>query len=255
MVTDSSESLYREYVLKEVEFTHSSAVDEVRVLASLRHPFIVSFREAFETHTLPKRLCIVMQFADQGDLAGKIKLVKASPSPRLCVSFSIRCLSQISLALEYMHRKGIIYRDLKPSNVLLRSADRVVLADFGISRVLENETFACTHLATPFYMSPEQSLGRPHTTAADIWALGVLIFEMSTLRVPFEGGTLKNLLSRIATAPIPPLPNNCNADLRKLYGQCMQRDFTKRPSAGEVLKNSTLRLAMLQLADQLKALF
>ena len=93
---------------------------------------------------------------------------------------------QICMALEYVHRRKVIHRDIKTQNVFLTSSNTVKVGDFGISKVLESSTqVAMTVVGTPYYMAPEACLSEPYTSKSDIWALGVIVYELCSLRQPF----------------------------------------------------------------------
>src|SRR5262249_47894543 len=114
---------------------------------------------------------------------------------------------RVALALDYAHRHGIIHRDLKPANILLDDADRPKVVDFGLARRERDVTLTQTgmSLGTPAYMSPEQVEGGPVTPGTDVYALGVILYELLTGRLPFGGSNTAQLAYRIVhTDPPPP---------------------------------------------------
>ena len=144
------------FVAKEVNLTRMSAKErdearnEVKILSTLRHPNIVKFEEHAEKKGL---LYIVMEYADGGDLHQKIK---AQRNSRLREATVLHYFAQIALALDYLHSKHILHRDIKAMNVFLTSKGTVKLGDFGISTVLRNTMgLANTVCGTPYYFSPE----------------------------------------------------------------------------------------------------
>src|SRR5690606_28438871 len=116
-------------------------------------------------------------------------LLKNGP---LALEQIIELLDQIAPALDYAHGKGVLHRDLKPSNVLIDDNGGAYLTDFGIARILgETSSVVTTQgvVGTPSYMSPEQAQGQPLDPRSDLYALGVMLFEMATGRRPFESDT------------------------------------------------------------------
>ena len=97
-----------------------------------------------------------------------------------------------------MHRRKVIHRDIKTQNVFLTSSNTIKVGDFGISKVLESSTqVAMTVVGTPYYMAPEACLSNPYTSKSDIWALGVIIYELCTLKQPFQADNLLGLVFKI----------------------------------------------------------
>ncbi|KAF4748321.1 Serine/threonine-protein kinase Nek1, partial [Perkinsus olseni] len=131
-------------------------------------------------------LCIIMDYAEGGDLAARIRKARDTG-----VGFSesqiVRWFSQAALALKYVHEKHILHRDLKTQNLFLTRANRLRLGDFGISKVLDSTlAFAETTIGTPYYLSPEICEEKPYNWASDIWALGCILYELCCLKVPFD---------------------------------------------------------------------
>jgi serine/threonine protein kinase len=156
--------------------------NEARLLARLQHPNIVAVHDSGAT--ADGHLFLVMELVEGGDLAQMIRAGRLSPLQSLDI------VARVCDALQYAHQRGIIHRDIKPSNILL-SADGVVkVADFGLAKLHEDgdpasaPTLTGTVMGTPEYMAPEQRLGGAVDQRADIYSLGVLIYEMLTGQVP-----------------------------------------------------------------------
>jgi serine/threonine-protein kinase len=153
---------------------------EARSLARLDHPHIVRVYDADWDNN---RLFLVMEYVDGGSLAELIKQEKA-----LRPALTVKLLQQTASGLDYAHQRGLIHRDIKPANILLDSQGNAKLTDFGLVKD-SNTTLTAdgTRLGTPAYMAPEQIQGEEVTPALDIYALGVVTYEMLTGRTPFQG--------------------------------------------------------------------
>jgi serine/threonine protein kinase len=171
---------------------------EAQAMARLSHPSIVTVHDAGEQDG---RLYIVMAYMSGGTLKGlmthQMDLVDALPVVR-----------QIAEALQYAHERSIIHRDVKPVNVLLDGDGRAVLSDFGIAKVMESAENHLTRpgagVGTPEYMSPEQCRGSGVSPRSDIYALGVMIYEMLTGRTPFQADNYTALAHAHIYEPVPP---------------------------------------------------
>ena len=157
------------------------ALNEVRILALIDSPFVVKY---FDFYLETNSLHIVMEFCNHGDLKSIIK--KAKSRNLIClkehVTWSIGL--QIILGLYYLHKKKILHRDLKSANVLLKKDNSqsnfsVKIGDLGVAKLLETSTaFAQTFVGTPYYLSPELCADQPYRDKSDVWALGVVLYEV-----------------------------------------------------------------------------
>jgi len=158
-------------------------INEARIAASLQHPNIVTVYEAGQDGDL---VFMAMEFVDGKDLATLLR-----QKGRLHPDEAIAILKAIASALDYAHQRGVIHRDVKPSNVLVSEDGIVKLMDFGIARVIGGERHTKTGVlvGTPEYMAPELWEGKEADKRADLYALGVMAYEMLTGEVPFTGET------------------------------------------------------------------
>jgi NIMA (never in mitosis gene a)-related kinase len=135
-----------------------------------------------------------------------------------------------------MHSKHILHRDLKPQNVFLTSTGMVKLGDFGISKCLDYSLAkARSVVGTPFYLSPELIQHIPYSYKSDIWSLGVLLYEMTTLKMPFEGRNLAMLAYRIQKGIYEKLSDCWSTDLKELIYSLLNVDPDKRPDIKDIL--------------------
>lgn len=177
--------------------------EEAQNLAQLRHPNIVQIYDADISGEYPY---LAMEFIDGLTLKSIIKGYR-DKFTRISLVRSLRIIYSIGLALSYAHQRGVIHRDVKPSNVLFENSGRVVLADFGLARLLSRQKDIETGMiiGTPAYMSPEQALGQPCGTRADLYSLAVISYELLTGEVPFiEDNPLAIAMKHVSEAPVPP---------------------------------------------------
>lgn len=173
---------------------------EARTIARLQHPHILPIYDFGDENGL---LYLVTAYAPGGSLSD---LIAKSP---LTLTQAERLLREVAPALDYAHRQGIIHRDIKPANILLDREGNALLADFGIVKLIESSTVANLTNAsgvvgTPAYMAPEQANGQPVDARTDIYALGIVAYEMLTGKQPFAAETPLQLLLKHMTQP-PPL--------------------------------------------------
>ncbi|XP_074678937.1 serine/threonine-protein kinase Nek1 isoform X7 [Strix aluco] len=229
----------QQYVIKEINISKMSNKEreesrrEVAVLANMKHPNIVLYRESFEENGC---LYIVMDYCEGGDLFKKINAQKG-------ILFSedqiLDWFVQICLALKHIHDRKILHRDIKSQNIFLTKDGTIQLGDFGIARVLNSTAeLARTCIGTPYYLSPEICQNKPYNNKSDIWALGCVLYEMCTLKHAFEAGNMKNLVLKIISGPFPPVSMHYSYDLRNLLSQLFKRNPRNRPSVNSILEKN-----------------
>lgn len=140
------------------------------------------------------------------------------------------------MALEYIHGRKVLHRDIKASNIFLTGNNTVKLGDFGISRVLENTWDAAqTVVGTPYYMSPEVCENKPYTYKSDAWSLGCVLYELCTLEHAFSADNLLGLVYKIVQDKQAPIPAWYSEDLRSIVECLLLKDSTKRPLVSDLL--------------------
>jgi NIMA (never in mitosis gene a)-related kinase 1/4/5 len=189
-------------VLKQVEIMGMTeeeieeAVREAHILQSLNHHCIVKFMGEFRTKD--GYLNILMSYADGGDLNQRIKEMK-SKREVFSESQLLHIFTQVCLAVQHVHERRIIHRDIKSHNVFLTKEGHVKLGDFGIARPLQLTLQKIKSVVgTPYYMSPEICDNKEYSLKTDIWSLGVLLLEMCLLKPPFDAGSLPALALKIS---------------------------------------------------------
>lgn len=227
----------RQYVIKEINISRMSNKEreesrrEVAVLANMKHPNIVQYRESFEENG---SLYIVMDYCEGGDL---FKRINAQKGILFQEDQILDWFVQICLALKHVHDRKILHRDIKSQNIFLTKDGTIQLGDFGIARVLNSTVeLARTCIGTPYYLSPEICENKPYNNKSDIWALGCVLYEMCTLKHAFEAGNMKNLVLKIISGSFPPVSLHYSYDLRNLLSQLFKRNPRDRPSVNSILE-------------------
>ena len=210
--------------------------DEVQLLASLNAPGLVTLFDAVAEGGVGDhgRAFLVLEFVDGIDL--RSKLLDGPPEP----AFIARIGSDVAGALSYIHRRGVVHRDVKPSNILLPhdhstpGAPLAKLADFGIARLLDDARMTATGtvIGTATYLSPEQAQGATVGTASDVYSLGLVLLESLTGLRAFPGTAIEAVLARLARDPEIPL--TIGDPWRTLLTAMTAREPQDRPDAASV---------------------
>ena len=149
---------------------------------------------------------------------------------------------QLALGLHYMHSNKVLHRDLKTQNVFLLGNGRLVLGDLGISKVLDGTVdLAKTCIGTPYYMSPEIFQNKPYGYKADIWALGCVLYEMTTLNHAFDANSLNGLAQKIIKGRYPAINNKYSKHLRDLISSMLLIDPRQRPDLDQILRKPFIK--------------
>ncbi|HEY4360647.1 MAG TPA: serine/threonine-protein kinase [Bryobacteraceae bacterium] len=198
---------------------------EARMASNISHENIISVYDFGEDRGRP---FIVMEFLEGESLRDAIKNNHLGDTQS-----RIRAALQVARALDYIHSRKIIHRDIKPENIHIDAVAKVTLMDFGIAK---SEGVALTRagftLGTPYYMAPEQVLGRPLTPQADVYAFGILMFEMMTSAKPVSGDSVEKIFQQILYEPLnmePLKTSRVPAPLADLISRCTAKQLVQRP--------------------------
>ncbi|XP_054717098.1 ribosomal protein S6 kinase 2 beta-like [Uloborus diversus] len=225
-VGPDSGSLYAMKVLKKATLKVRDRMRtkmERDILADIRHPFIVKLHYAFQTEG---KLYLILDFLKGGDLF--TRLSKEVMFTEEDVKFY---LAELALALDHLHSLGIIYRDLKPENILLDADGHISLTDFGLCKEALSDQKAYSFCGTVEYMAPEVINRKGHTTAADWWSFGVLMFEMLTGALPFQGANRKETMMQILKAKLG-MPQFLSPEAQSLLRALFKRNPANRLASG-----------------------
>ncbi|XP_030784979.1 serine/threonine-protein kinase Nek4 isoform X3 [Rhinopithecus roxellana] len=233
----------KQYVIKKLNLRNASsrerraAEQEAQLLSQLKHPNIVTYKESWEGGD--GLLYIVMGFCEGGDLYRKLKEQKGQLLPENQV---VEWFVQIAMALQYLHEKHILHRDLKTQNVFLTRTNIIKVGDLGIARVLENHCdMASTLIGTPYYMSPELFSNKPYNYKSDVWALGCCVYEMATLKHAFNAKDMNSLVYRIIEGKLPPMPRDYSPELAELIRTMLSKRPEERPSVRSILRQPYIK--------------
>jgi serine/threonine protein kinase len=237
------------FVAKEMDLESMSAnarryaYSEIRCLDSCDHFAIMKFEEDIEEGG---RLLLITEFGDAGDLRRHIKnrygdgtKPQYFPEPDIWQIFV-----QILLAVNHIHSKRMLHRDIKTANVFLSSTGLIKMGDFGFSAQYDETVsgaVATSLVGTPYYLAPELWKGERYGKKADMWSVGIILFELMALKRPFEAPTFRDMKQIVVSkTEIPPLPQHYSADLQNICKKMLATDPHERPDAAEILQYPAL---------------
>jgi TolB-like protein/tRNA A-37 threonylcarbamoyl transferase component Bud32 len=216
---------------------------EIRIVAQLQHPHVLPLHDSGETAGF---LYYVMPFVDGESLRAKVEREGQLP-----VHDAVRILREVADALAYAHGRGVMHRDIKPDNVMLSGRHALVM-DFGVAKAVSNAagdklTTVGVAVGTPTYMSPEQATGEAHIDhRSDIYALGILAYELLAGAPPFTGKTAQSILSsHVLDKPkeLSAVRTAVSPGLSSLVMRCLEKNPADRPQSAEEVLNELEALA------------
>ena len=220
------------------ERVRDRALGEALRLKSLPHPHIIQYVD----HFVDGSLYIVIEYAEGGDLASLIKAQGDTPIPESTI---LRYIAQIGSALEHLHERHIIHRDVKSQNVFVMRNGDVKVGDLGLSIELSgSHGLANSVCGTPHYMAPEVCRGNTrYDMKADVWSLGVVMYELMARRLPFGGdqpGGGYPVMDSILYDDYPEMEHAYSDDLQHLLRACLTKDANARPDIFTLFKSEVL---------------
>ena len=255
-----------EYVCKNIDLTslnkenEKSALNEVRVLKKCKHPNIILFKEAFITRKPKRILHLITEYADNGDLE-QIKKNQKQKNEYFEEKTIINWLIQICLALKYIHELHVIHRDIKPSNIFLTKKGIIKIGDFGISKILaKGHKKTKTQIGTCSYMAPEVIESEKYDFKADIWSLGITLFELITFHFPFKGNNEFGLMMNIINGRKNMSINNINGyqyseELIYIINRMIQKKPEDRPTIADIFDVPIIKKNLEEFLEKNKDLY
>ena len=242
------------YALKSVKIgklsqkEKESALNEIRILYSLNNPNIIYYYDGFYDET-SRTLNIIMEFAEDGDISGKIKelqIKKEKFSEETIWNWIIQMLEGI----KYLHNNKIIHRDLKCANIFLNKKGIIKIGDLNVSKVSESG-LAKTQTGTPYYCAPEIWKDEEYDYKCDIWSIGCIIYELCTFVPPFRGTSLRDLSINVLKGIYNPIPKYYSNDLSEIISKMLIVDPNKRYSIDQLLNCDIIKKRINSIKDSI----
>jgi len=224
---------------KSEEDDKKSAINEIKILSSLNHPNIIKFKEAFYDKS-SKSINLVLEFPDNGNLSNKINFaLKNKMYMEECIIWNV--LTQILHGLNYLHHNGICHRNLISKNIFLNKNRTVKISNFAASCILGKNKMLTEQVGTPFYTAPEIWNEQPYNYKCDIWSVGCIIYELTSLSLPYTGNSVDILYKNIMNKKYKPIPEFYSENLKKIINYMLISDPSKRPSTDFLLNYPNIK--------------
>lgn len=212
-------------------------LSEGQNLASLDHPNIVKFYRPGRTND--GLIFLVMEYMPGGSLFRRLRY-----KGKLTEDEAVNIALQVLEALKYLHGRGYLHRDIKPHNILFDADGNTRLADFGLSKLLESNTYLNSVVGTPNYMAPEVWKGKT-CISSDLWSVGIVLYEMLTGELPFQASNPEHLMFKILSDPPTISPDLCD-EMKEITLKTLEKDVQNRYSVASVMINALESLGHLE---------
>lgn len=256
LAKDSQNNLFtlKSVAINEMSEMERKVLDRINIID---HPFILKQKEHFFTKRKNQMtINIVMEYIAGGDLSQRIK---AKKTQYISETLILDWFTQLCLAVKHLHDRNILHRLLKPSNIFLVSDSHIKLGDFGVAKCLNNaKERAVTSIGTPEYISPEILLNRPYSFKSDIWAMGVTLFELCALKVPFNQEEL-NYIQSVKQVPnvVSKIPKHYSKEIKNIISLILKADPIDRLEVNQLLSMKIIqkRIAKFLTKEQYNSEF
>ena len=235
------------YVLKQIPITEEDLNDtqnlndiknESLILSKIHSPYILKFYDSFFYKNC---LNIITEYCSAGDLSDYLSMY-ISHKKKMSEKLIWKLFIQICLGLYYLHSHKILHRDIKTKNIFLNDDFSIKIGDLGIAKILENtSSYAYTFIGTPYYLSPELCKDLPYNDKSDVWSLGCVLYEMTTLKHPFEGKTKVEIYEKIINSNYEGIDKYYSLELRRIIDLLLIKDEKKRPKISDILTLSIIK--------------
>ncbi|XP_065070111.1 serine/threonine-protein kinase Nek8-like [Rhopilema esculentum] len=221
--------------------------NEINVLKMLHHPNIIGYYDSF---TAEKSLMIVMEYAPGGTVYDYLQQ-RLSQNMLLEEEEILKKFAQILLAIHHIHSQNILHRDLKTHNIFLSKNRKILkIGDFGISKVM-TKTNASTLVGSPYYLSPELCQNHPYNQKSDVWALGCILYELATLKRPFDADNISAIVCKIMKGQYQPISEHYSQELKQLITSLLHLDPARRPNVNKIMAQTVMINSLLDLSTDI----
>ncbi|KAL9254362.1 Serine/threonine-protein kinase Nek6-like protein [Drosera capensis] len=234
------------YVLKKMGLAKQTdkfrrmAIQEMEPITNLDNPYIVEYKDTWTDQDY--YVYIVSSHIQGGDMAQLIKKARGKFSEEKVCKWMVQML----LAIDYLHSKRILHKDLKCSNIFLTKEGAIQIGGYGLAKLLGTDNLASSAVGTPNYMCPELHEDMPYGYKSDIWALGCCMFEIAAHQPAFKAPDLSSLMSKINRSVMAPLPVAYSPNLKQIIKSMLRKKPEHRPTAADLLRHPHIQPYLLR---------
>ncbi|KAA6379414.1 MAG: putative serine/threonine-protein kinase Nek2, partial [Streblomastix strix] len=223
---------------------------EIEQLERLKSPYTVRLICSFVDRT---DMCMVFEFCERGDLRNEIAELQKLPIKERVMSVW-EIFAQMALSMNHLHTHDVVHRDVKPENIFVMADRSVKMGDFGLLKLLTDQSYAKTVVGTKPYMAPEVFTKKRMDKRSDMYSLGIVVFELLTGKHPFAADTEQAMIDKIRKNEVAKLPEQVPKELADIVMKMMNPNEHRRPPIEEILDNSTIQIYIRQHNSKSKSI-